>query len=109
MDVGSEPNGKKQSEKSANFIFTHAGRTVDWDQTPDEAGIENNDVIMAVELMDLTQAEAVRPCVSSRSFFALSVFLIDLLYRQTALQLNLVLRSTFQKTRLMRIVRSKSF
>lgn len=58
MDVGSEPNGKKQSEKSANFIFTHAGRTVDWDQTPDEAGIENNDVIMAVELMDLTQAEA---------------------------------------------------
>ncbi|QRV80437.1 hypothetical protein RhiJN_08452 [Ceratobasidium sp. AG-Ba] len=58
MEVSPEPHGKKQSRKSANFIFTHAGRTVDWDQTPDEAGIENNDVIMAVELMDLTLADS---------------------------------------------------
>ncbi|KAG8774952.1 hypothetical protein FRC12_001732 [Ceratobasidium sp. 428] len=59
---GKEPtapvNGKKPPGKGTNFVFTHAGRTVDWDQTPDEAGIENNDVIMAVELMDLTQAES---------------------------------------------------
>ncbi|KAG8707346.1 hypothetical protein FRC08_000569 [Ceratobasidium sp. 394] len=57
---GKEPNAQANGEKpgkGTNFIFTHAGRTVDWDQTPDEAGIENNDVIMAVELMDLTQAE----------------------------------------------------
>ncbi|CAE6452991.1 unnamed protein product [Rhizoctonia solani] len=48
------------SDKKAGrtpFIFTHAGRTIDWESTPDQAGIENNDVIMAVELMDLTLAE----------------------------------------------------
>ncbi|CAE6467954.1 unnamed protein product [Rhizoctonia solani] len=39
------------------FVFTHAGRTIDWESTPDQAGIENNDVIMAVELMDLTLTE----------------------------------------------------
>ncbi|KAG9126605.1 hypothetical protein FRC07_002793 [Ceratobasidium sp. 392] len=57
-ETNAQANGKKQPAKGMNFIFTHAGRTVDWDQTPDEAGIENNDVIMAVELMDLTQAES---------------------------------------------------
>ncbi|KAJ1302579.1 hypothetical protein OPQ81_002896 [Rhizoctonia solani] len=53
MDAGS---GDKKSGRT-HFIFTHAGRTIDWESTPDQAGIENNDVIMAVELMDLTQVE----------------------------------------------------
>ncbi|ELU40265.1 Taxilin domain-containing protein [Rhizoctonia solani AG-1 IA] len=58
MDTGSSD---KKSGKT-HFIFTHAGRAIDWESTPDQAGIENNDVIMAVELMDLTQAEPVGPC-----------------------------------------------
>ncbi|CEL54296.1 hypothetical protein RSOLAG1IB_06944 [Rhizoctonia solani AG-1 IB] len=53
MDTG--PNDKKSGK--THFIFTHAGRAIDWESTPDQAGIENSDVIMAVELMDLTQAE----------------------------------------------------
>jgi hypothetical protein len=36
------------------FIFTHNGRSVDSDQTPEEAGMEDGDDILAVELMDLT-------------------------------------------------------
>lgn len=50
-------NNKKPTTRT-NFVFTHAGRTIDWESTPDQAGIENNDVIMAVEIMDLTQADA---------------------------------------------------
>ncbi|CAE6473047.1 unnamed protein product [Rhizoctonia solani] len=50
MDTSS---GDKKSGRT-HFIFTHAGRAIDWESTPDQAGIENNDVIMAVELMDLT-------------------------------------------------------
>ncbi|KAG6814156.1 hypothetical protein H0H92_002151 [Tricholoma furcatifolium] len=37
------------------FIFTHNGRSVDADQTPEEAGIEDGDEILAVEMMDLTE------------------------------------------------------
>lgn len=36
------------------FIFTHLGRTVEADQTPEELGIDDGDEILAVELMDLT-------------------------------------------------------
>ncbi len=36
------------------FIFSHSGRTLEPDQTPEEAGIEDGDVILAVEMMDLT-------------------------------------------------------
>ncbi|KAH7338761.1 hypothetical protein B0J17DRAFT_389809 [Rhizoctonia solani] len=53
MDTGLGDNKPDRT----HFIFTHAGRAIDWESTPDQAGIENNDVIMAVELMDLTQAE----------------------------------------------------
>jgi hypothetical protein len=60
MDTG--PNDKKSGK--THFIFTHAGRAIDWESTPDQAGIENSDVIMAVELMDLTQAEPVGPCAA---------------------------------------------
>lgn len=37
------------------FIFTHGGRDLDSEQTPEEAGIEDGDEILAVELMDLTE------------------------------------------------------
>lgn len=42
------------SSSSMQFIFSHSGRTLETDQTPEEAGIEDGDVILAVELMDLT-------------------------------------------------------
>jgi hypothetical protein len=42
----------------ANFIFTHSGRHVDAEQTPEEAGMEDGDEILVVELMDLTEAQA---------------------------------------------------
>jgi hypothetical protein len=45
----------------ANFIFTHSGRQVDADQTPEEAGMEDGDEILAVELMDLTEG----PCADA--------------------------------------------
>lgn len=37
------------------FVFTHSGRKVDAEQTPEEAGVEDGDEILAVELMDLTE------------------------------------------------------
>jgi hypothetical protein len=37
------------------FVFTHNGRTVEADNTPEEAGMEDGDEILAVELMDLTE------------------------------------------------------
>ncbi|KIY51309.1 hypothetical protein FISHEDRAFT_37381 [Fistulina hepatica ATCC 64428] len=36
------------------FIFTHAGRPIDAEQTPEDAGMEDGDEILAVEIMDLT-------------------------------------------------------
>lgn len=43
------------SRSSMQFIFTHAGRSLEADQTPEEAGIEDGDMILAVEIMDLTE------------------------------------------------------
>ncbi|KAH9897756.1 hypothetical protein C8Q73DRAFT_370629 [Cubamyces lactineus] len=43
------------SGNSMQFIFSHGGRTLEPDQTPEEAGIEEGDVILAVEMMDLTE------------------------------------------------------
>jgi hypothetical protein len=40
------------------FIFTHNGRSIDAEQTPEEVGMEDNDEILAVELMDLTEGPA---------------------------------------------------
>lgn len=47
------------SSQSMQFIFTHNGRSVDSDQTPEEAGMEDGDEILAVELMDLTEGVGV--------------------------------------------------
>jgi hypothetical protein len=48
----------------ANFIFTHSGRQVDAEQTPEEAGMEDGDEILAVELMDLTEGPSADALVS---------------------------------------------
>lgn len=65
---GNLSNGSGKSDASAHstssvhvpstntqFVFTHSGRAVDAEQTPEEAGIEDGDEILAVELMDLTE------------------------------------------------------
>ncbi|CCM04464.1 uncharacterized protein FIBRA_06644 [Fibroporia radiculosa] len=49
---------------SMQFIFTHAGRNLEADQTPEEAGIEDGDVILAVEIMDLTEGPGTEELVS---------------------------------------------
>ena len=51
--LGASPSSTARS--GANFIFTHSGRQVDAEQTPEEAGMEDGDEILAVELMDLTE------------------------------------------------------
>ncbi|TFY73641.1 hypothetical protein EWM64_g10371 [Hericium alpestre] len=40
---------------NTQFVFTHSGRAVEAEQTPEEAGLEDGDEILAVELMDLTE------------------------------------------------------
>lgn len=52
---GHSSNGLNGSLSSISFIFTHNGRSVEHDQTPEEAGMEDGDEILAVEMMDLTQ------------------------------------------------------
>ncbi|KAF7347581.1 hypothetical protein MVEN_01514800 [Mycena venus] len=49
------PSGPGVPSQTMQFIFTHNGRTVEADQTPEEAGMEDADEILAVELMDLTE------------------------------------------------------
>ena len=39
------------------FLFTHAGRTLEADSTPEDASMEDGDEILAVEMMDLTGPE----------------------------------------------------
>jgi hypothetical protein len=41
------------------FLFTHMGRSLEADQTPEDAGMEDGDEILAVEMMDLTGPEVV--------------------------------------------------
>lgn len=49
---------------NTNFIFTHGGRQVDAEQTPEEAAMEDGDEILAVELMDLTESSCTEEPVS---------------------------------------------
>lgn len=46
--------GASETEISLDFLFTHNGRSIDAEQTPEEAGMDDGDEILAVELMDLT-------------------------------------------------------
>ena len=47
--------GATSLASSMQFLFTHNGRGIDSEQTPEEIGMEDGDEIHAVELMDLTQ------------------------------------------------------
>ncbi|KAI0368847.1 hypothetical protein BV20DRAFT_997799 [Pilatotrama ljubarskyi] len=54
-DAASTSGSSSGGSSSMQFIFSHGVRTLEPDQTPEEAGIEDGDVILAVELMDLTE------------------------------------------------------
>lgn len=56
------------------FVFTRSGRKVDSEQTPEEAGVEDGDEILAVELMDLTEGPGTEVLVRT----SLLVYLSDL-------------------------------
>ena len=43
------------SKPNLQFIFTHNGRSLDDEQTPEDVNMEDKDEILAVELMDLTE------------------------------------------------------
>ncbi|TFK77417.1 hypothetical protein BDN72DRAFT_42051 [Pluteus cervinus] len=43
------------SSSAMQFIFTHNGRAIESDQTPEEVGMEDGDEILAVEIVDLTE------------------------------------------------------
>lgn len=58
-DAASTTSGGPSPLGSMQFIFTHAGLSVDSEQTPEEAGIEDGDEILAVELMDLTEGPGI--------------------------------------------------
>ena len=53
--ASTQPSGSTASNSPMQFIFTFNGRSVEADQTPEEIGIDDNDEILAVELMDLTE------------------------------------------------------
>lgn len=57
------PDGGRVSPPMA-FIFTYMGRTIEPDQTPEDAGMDDGDDILAVEMMDLTSDD----CVSFRFY-----------------------------------------
>jgi hypothetical protein len=52
--ASTQPSGSSASSPTMQFVFTHNGRNVEADQTPEEAGMEDGDEILAVEMMDLT-------------------------------------------------------
>ncbi|KAF9225498.1 hypothetical protein BS17DRAFT_751330 [Gyrodon lividus] len=54
-DAASTHTWNSTSHSSMQFIFSHNGRTLDAEQTPEEQGMEDGDEILAVELMDLTE------------------------------------------------------
>lgn len=64
--VGENPPPTKSDTGSSTlqFVFTHNGKSVDADQTPEDAGMEDGDEILAVELMDLTDGPAVEEWLS---------------------------------------------
>ncbi|KAG6910489.1 hypothetical protein DXG01_009908 [Tephrocybe rancida] len=52
--ASTQPSGSTTSP-TMQFIFTHNGRGIDAEQTPEEACMEDGDEILAVEMMDLTE------------------------------------------------------
>ena len=63
--VPGAPVASPSAGSGTNFIFTHSGRQVDAEQTPEEASMEDGDEILAVELMDLTEGPCADASVSA--------------------------------------------
>lgn len=63
-EIASTHSWNSTSTSSMQFIFSHNGRTLDADHTPEEQGMEDGDEILAVELMDLTEDPGLDACVS---------------------------------------------
>ena len=55
------------SSSSMQFIFSYGGRTLEADQTPEDAGLEDGDEILAVEIMDLTEGPGTEEVVRIRN------------------------------------------
>jgi hypothetical protein len=72
------PAGPGVPSQTMQFIFTHNGRTVEADQTPEEAGMEDADEILAVELMDLTEGSGLEEWVRKS---CPGIWFISTLYR----------------------------
>lgn len=75
--ASSQVNGTSSSSSSLSasamqFIFSHGGRTLEPEQTPEEAGMEDGDEILAVELMDLTEGPGIEDLVSNSSVLLFS-------------------------------------
>ncbi|KAG5342047.1 hypothetical protein C0989_005727 [Termitomyces sp. Mn162] len=51
--TSTQPSGSTTT--TMQYIFTHNGRNIDTEQTPEEIGMEDGDEILAVEMMDLTE------------------------------------------------------
>ena len=65
-EVASTHSWNSTSTSSVQFIFSHNGRTLDADHTPEEQGMEDGDEILAVELMDLTEGSGLDAWVGWR-------------------------------------------
>jgi hypothetical protein len=77
----SQPNGVARSDAASlhtinnslapamQFMFTHGGRTLESDMTPEEAGIDDGDEIFAIEMMDLTEGPELDDIVSTSSAY----------------------------------------
>lgn len=63
-EAASTHSWNSTSTSSMQFIFSHNGRTLDADHTPEEQGMEDGDEILAVELMDLTEGSGLDAWVS---------------------------------------------
>lgn len=53
-----------QSKPTLQYIFTHNGRAIEPDHTPEDANMEEGDEIVAVEMMDLTDGPGNQEWVS---------------------------------------------
>ena len=53
--TSTQHSGSPPSNSQMQFIFTFNGRSIEANQTFDEIGIDDDDEILAVELMDLTE------------------------------------------------------
>lgn len=68
-------NGTTKSDSSGRsgaiqFIFSHGGRTLEPEHTPEEVGMEAGDEILAVELMDLTEGPGTEVVVGDILFIS---------------------------------------